>query len=46
LSYEVHIGQAGAIDVRVENIPVQRRWDVGDEVVVDFHPEAATALAK
>lgn len=46
LSYEVHIGQAGSVDVRVENIPVQRRWDVGDEVVVDFHPEAATALAK
>ena len=46
LSYEVHIGQTGSVDVRVENIPVQRRWDVGDEVVVDFHPEAATALAK
>jgi spermidine/putrescine transport system ATP-binding protein len=46
LSYEVDIGASGSFDVRVENIPVLRRWDVGDEVVVDFHPEAGTALAQ
>jgi spermidine/putrescine transport system ATP-binding protein len=45
LSYEVNIGQSGSFDVRVENIPVLRRWDVGDEVVIDFHPESTTALA-
>jgi hypothetical protein len=21
-----------------------KRWDVGDHVIVDFHPQAATAL--
>ena len=45
LSYEVNIGPSGSFDVRVENIPVLRRWDVGDEVIVDFHPESTTALA-
>jgi ABC-type Fe3+/spermidine/putrescine transport system ATPase subunit len=46
LSYEVEIGATGSFDVRVENIPAMRRWAVGDEVVVDFHPEAAAALAE
>ena len=44
--YEVDIGPAGMFDVRVENIPSMRRWDVGDQVVVDFHREAATALSE
>jgi spermidine/putrescine transport system ATP-binding protein len=44
LSYEIQLGNSGSVDVRVENIPVMRRWDVGDDVIVDFHPEAATAL--
>jgi spermidine/putrescine transport system ATP-binding protein len=46
LSYAVEIGASGSFDVRVENIPTMRRWAVGDEVVVDFHPEAAMALAQ
>ncbi len=46
LSYEVDIGASGSFDVKVENIPVMRRWDVGDEVVIDFHPESARALAE
>ena len=46
LSYEIDIGASGSFDVKVENIPVMRRWDVGDEVVVDFHPESARALAE
>ena len=46
LSYEIQLGNSGSVDVRVENIPVMRRWDVGDDVIVDFHPEAATALAR
>jgi spermidine/putrescine transport system ATP-binding protein len=45
INYEVAIGAAGSFDVRVENIPSIRRWDVGDSVVVDFHPEAARAFA-
>jgi spermidine/putrescine transport system ATP-binding protein len=44
LFYEVDIGAAGSLDVRVENLPAMKRWDVGDNVVVDFHPQAATAL--
>lgn len=44
--YEVDIGVAGSFDVRIENIPSTKRWDVGDDVVVDFHPEAATALSR
>jgi spermidine/putrescine transport system ATP-binding protein len=43
--YEVEVGPAGMVDVRVENIPSMRRWEVGDSVVVDFHPEAAIALS-
>lgn len=46
LSYEIQLGKSGSFDVRVENIPVMRRWDVGDDVIVDFHPEAASALAQ
>jgi spermidine/putrescine transport system ATP-binding protein len=46
LAYEVSIGASGAFDVRVENVPGLTRWDVGDEVVIDFHPEAAMALAE
>jgi ABC-type Fe3+/spermidine/putrescine transport system ATPase subunit len=42
--YEVDIGSAGTMDVRVENIPSMRRWDIGDMVSVDFHAEAAIAL--
>lgn len=42
--YEVNVGAAGTVDVRVENIPSMRRWNVGDSVVVDFHREAAIAL--
>jgi spermidine/putrescine transport system ATP-binding protein len=42
--YEVDLGPAGMTDVRVENVPSMNRWSVGDSVVVDFHPEAASAL--
>ena len=44
--YGVGIGSDETMDVRVENIPSMRRWAVGDPVVVDFHPEAANALAE
>jgi spermidine/putrescine transport system ATP-binding protein len=44
--YEVDIGSGETMDVRVENIPSMRRWNVGDSVIVDFHPEAANALAE
>ena len=44
--YEVSIGDAGMVEVRVENVPSMKRWDVGETVVVDFHPEAATALSE
>jgi ABC-type Fe3+/spermidine/putrescine transport system ATPase subunit len=44
--YGVEIGSGETMDVRVENIPGMRRWDVGDSVVVDFHREAATALTE
>jgi spermidine/putrescine transport system ATP-binding protein len=44
--YEVDIGSGETMDVRVENIPSMRRWDIGDSVVVDFHREAANALAE
>jgi len=42
--YEVDIGASGSLDVHVENLPSMKRWEVGDVVVVDFHPEAALAL--
>ncbi len=44
--YEVHIGMSDSIEVRVENVPGMRRWDVGDQVIIDFHPEAAMALTE
>jgi ABC-type Fe3+/spermidine/putrescine transport system ATPase subunit len=44
--YEVQIGLADLIEVRVENSPRIRRWSMGDEVVIDFHPEAAMALSE
>jgi spermidine/putrescine transport system ATP-binding protein len=44
IDYEVAVGTAGQFDVRVENIPSIRRWDVGDSVIVDFHPDAARAF--
>ncbi len=46
LYYEIDVGASGSFDVRVENLPVMRRWEVGDEVVVDFHPDSTTALAE
>ena len=46
LVYEVQIGSSDSVDVRVENIPGIRRWDVGDQVIIDFHPEAAMALTE
>ena len=42
--YEVEIGEAGSVEVHIENLPGMTRWDVGDYVVVDFHHEAAKAL--
>jgi len=42
--YEVQVGLSDTIDVRVENVPGMRRWDVGDQVIIDFHPQAAMAL--
>jgi spermidine/putrescine transport system ATP-binding protein len=44
--YDVDIGASGSFEVHVENLPSARRWEVGDDVVVDFHPEAAMALAE
>jgi spermidine/putrescine transport system ATP-binding protein len=44
--YEVDAGPVGSFDVRVENVPSMRRWELGDHVVIDFHPESATALAE
>ena len=46
LYYEIDIGASGTFDVRVENVPSARRWNVGDDVIVDFHLEAATAFAE
>lgn len=46
IAYEVDIGPAGMMDVRVENVPSMQRWNLGDRVVVDFHPEAAAALTR
>jgi len=44
--YEVRIGASDPIEVRVENIPSIGRWDVGEKVIVDFHPEAGMALTE
>jgi spermidine/putrescine transport system ATP-binding protein len=44
--YEVDIGVSGSFTVHVENLPGRKRWQVGEEVTVEFHPEAALALAQ
>jgi spermidine/putrescine transport system ATP-binding protein len=44
--YEVDAGVSGSFSVHVENLPGRKRWGVGEEVVVEFHPEAALALAQ
>jgi spermidine/putrescine transport system ATP-binding protein len=44
--YEVDVGVSGSFSVHVENLPGRKRWGVGEEVVVEFHPEAALALAQ
>lgn len=41
--YEVDIG-GSVIDVMIENRPGLQRWNEGDRVTVDFHPDAAEAL--
>jgi len=46
LYYEIDVGVSGSFDVRVENVPSATRWNVGDDVIVDFHLEAATAFAE
>lgn len=46
MEYGVQVGESGTVEVRVENVPSAHRWEVGDQVVVDFHPEAAMALAE
>jgi spermidine/putrescine transport system ATP-binding protein len=46
LVYEVQIGPSGSIDVSVENDPSIRRWEIGEQVIIDFHPEAVTALTE
>lgn len=46
LEYEVQLGVSGSVEVRAENVPSLRRWDVGDQVIIDFHPEAAIALTE
>ena len=46
MEYEVRIGASGTVEVRVENVPSAHRWEVGDQVAVDFHREAAMALAE
>jgi spermidine/putrescine transport system ATP-binding protein len=43
LYYEVDIGTV-IVDVMVENKPGMTRYSEGDQVVLDFHPEAAEAL--
>jgi len=42
--YEVAISDGTLLDVRHENIPSLRRWDVGDEVTISFHRDAGEAL--
>jgi spermidine/putrescine transport system ATP-binding protein len=44
--YEVDVGESGSFAVHVENLPGRRRWTNGQDVVVEFHPEAALALAQ
>ena len=42
--YELKIPGDVLVDARLENIPSLRRWDVGTEVTISFHREAAEAL--
>jgi len=44
LYYEIEIPGGELLDARLENIPSLRRWDVGTEVTISFHREAAEAL--
>ena len=44
--YEVDVGVSGSFSVHVENLPGRTRWATGQDVVVEFHPEAALALAQ
>jgi spermidine/putrescine transport system ATP-binding protein len=44
--YEVQLGHDNTIDVRLENVLSARRWNEGEQVVVDFHPDAALALTE
>lgn len=46
MEYEVQMGPSGSVEVRVENVPSAHKWHVGDQVVVDFHNEAAMALTE
>ncbi len=43
LHYVVDVGSI-SLDVRVENRPEIVRWSDGDDVQIDFHPEAAETL--
>ena len=44
--YDVDAGVSGSFAVHVENLPGKRRWSKGEQVFVEFHPEAALALAQ
>lgn len=44
LYYEITIPSGEIVDARLENIPSLRRWDVGDQVTISFHQDAAEAL--
>ncbi|MCL1597971.1 MAG: TOBE domain-containing protein [Actinomycetia bacterium] len=44
LYYELEIAGGELVDARLENIPSLKRWEVGTEVTISFHREAAEAL--
>jgi ABC-type Fe3+/spermidine/putrescine transport system ATPase subunit len=44
--YEVDVGVSGSFAVHVENLPGRTRWATGQDVVIEFHPDAALALAQ
>jgi spermidine/putrescine transport system ATP-binding protein len=44
LDYEVALEDGELVDARLENIPSLRRWNMGDNVVISFHYDAARAL--
>jgi spermidine/putrescine transport system ATP-binding protein len=46
MEYEVQIGRSGTVEAHVENVPSIRRWEVGDQVLVDFHHDSAMALTE